>query len=61
MHLLDLPVELLEQIFRDACESRGMKRGLRLRLVNRESLIHTAHPTTAIDEIPCLKTRSTQS
>ncbi|KAF1971959.1 hypothetical protein BU23DRAFT_569453 [Bimuria novae-zelandiae CBS 107.79] len=35
MELLDLPAELLEQIFHDAIIIRGIGRGLRLRLVSR--------------------------
>ncbi|KAI1175618.1 ankyrin repeat-containing domain protein [Nemania sp. FL0916] len=36
MHLFDLPVELLDQIFADAVEDRTFKRVMRLRLVNRQ-------------------------
>jgi hypothetical protein len=35
MNILDLPVELLQEILSDVIEMRGLKRGLRLRLVNR--------------------------
>lgn len=45
MHLFDLPLELLDQIFSDAVEDRTFKRVMRLRLVNRPS--HTSH----IDDI----------
>lgn len=37
MHLFDLPLELLDQIFSDAVEDRTFKRVMRLRLVNRQS------------------------
>ncbi|KAI1123552.1 ankyrin repeat-containing domain protein [Nemania abortiva] len=36
MHLFDLPLELLDQIFSDAVEERTFKRVMRLRLVNRQ-------------------------
>ncbi|KAI8626423.1 ankyrin repeat-containing domain protein [Xylariaceae sp. FL1651] len=35
MHLFDLPLELLDQIFADAVDDRTFKRVMRLRLVNR--------------------------
>ncbi|KAI1265367.1 ankyrin [Xylariaceae sp. FL1019] len=35
MHLLDLPLELLDQIFSEAVEDRTFKRVMRLRLVNK--------------------------
>ncbi len=35
MHLFDLPLELLDQIFSDAVEDRTFKRVMRLRLVSR--------------------------
>ncbi|KAI1149641.1 ankyrin repeat-containing domain protein [Nemania diffusa] len=36
MHLFDLPLELLDQIFSDAVEDRTFKRVMRLRLVSRQ-------------------------
>ncbi|KAI1733683.1 ankyrin repeat-containing domain protein [Xylaria scruposa] len=36
MHLFDLPLELLDQIFSDAIEDRTFKRVMRLRLVSRQ-------------------------
>ncbi|KAI0407284.1 ankyrin repeat-containing domain protein [Xylaria palmicola] len=36
MHLFDLPLELLDQIFTDAVEDRTFKRVMRLRLVSRQ-------------------------
>ena len=36
MHLLDLPLELLDQIFAYAVEDRTFKRVMRLRLVSRQ-------------------------
>ncbi|TGJ86330.1 hypothetical protein E0Z10_g2413 [Xylaria hypoxylon] len=36
MHLFDLPLELLDQIFSDAVEDRTFKRVMRLRLVNSQ-------------------------
>ncbi|KAJ8126244.1 hypothetical protein O1611_g7394 [Lasiodiplodia mahajangana] len=36
MHLFDLPLELLDQIFSDAVDGRTFKRVMRLRLVNRQ-------------------------
>lgn len=36
MHILNLPVELLEMILCETIETRGWERGLRLRLVNSE-------------------------
>jgi hypothetical protein len=37
MKLLDLPLELFREILVRAVIARGIKRGLRLRLVNRKS------------------------
>ena len=34
MHLLDLPTEVLEEVIHQAVVARGIKRGLRLRLVH---------------------------
>jgi hypothetical protein len=40
MNILDLPLELLQEILIQAIEVRGLKRGFRLRLVNRTYLAH---------------------
>jgi hypothetical protein len=45
MKLLDLPTELFEKILHDAFQARGLKRGMRLRLVNSESLFNEDDPT----------------
>jgi hypothetical protein len=37
MELLDLPLEILREILVHSVAVRGIKRGLRLRLVNRKS------------------------
>lgn len=42
MHILDLPVELLQQILCTAISARGLERGLRLRLVNSANLQTTS-------------------
>jgi hypothetical protein len=39
MRLLELPTELFEKILHDAFVVRGLKRGMRLRLVNSEYCI----------------------
>lgn len=39
MHILDLPIELLHCILDQAIQVRGIKRSLRLRLVNLTVLL----------------------
>lgn len=39
MRLLDLPPELMHEVLPHAVTVRGLKRGLRLRLVNRKAAI----------------------
>ena len=39
MHIFDLPLELLHEILATSIQVRGLKRGLRLRLVNSKTLL----------------------
>ncbi|KAH3976617.1 hypothetical protein HBH52_122240 [Parastagonospora nodorum] len=52
MRILDLPLELIQEILRRACEVRGLRRGIRLRLVNKlfaEEVINVIHIFRLLD------------
>ena len=43
MRILDLPLELIQDILHKAIQVRGLRRGVRLRLVNSRYLYSFAH------------------
>ncbi|KAH3952998.1 hypothetical protein HBH53_036430 [Parastagonospora nodorum] len=52
MRILDLPLELIQEILRRACEVRGLRRRIRLRLVNKlfaEEVINVIHIFRLLD------------